>query len=249
MQTVNRISRISRIAPKTVMGKGNYIADDVRICENVKIGNGNRIYTGTILYPNTSIGDGNIILEDCRIGEHPVNMDYIYDLKYNGVKIGNNNAIHSRAVIFGGNKEQTQIGDNNRISYSSHVSHDSVITSNVQLFPNTFVGGYSILQPYSGIGIGGGIHQQRVLGAYAFIGMLSAATRNKFPFFIYVGNNATRLNYKRVPKSWWPYEDDLMSLQSLCSREIPDGIETIIDNVGNEELREYLYDFIRLSTI
>jgi UDP-N-acetylglucosamine acyltransferase len=241
---MNRIARTARIAPTAVLGKQNYIGEGVRICENVRIGNGNRIYSGTVLFPNTCIGHNNVILEDARIGEHPVNMHYIHDKIYRGVVIGNNNSVHARAMIGGGFHGQTHIGDFNTLSHAVHIGHDARIGSHVHIYPNALIGGHSILLSHSGIGIGGGIHQQRVLGPYAFVGMLSAPTRNTFPFFIYVGNNVTRLNRKRVPQAWWPYEDDLRALQSLCSREIPDGIETLFDSVGNADLRQYLYDYV-----
>lgn len=195
----NVIAASAKISKSTQLGWGNKIGENVRICENVKIGNCNTIYDGTILYPNTIIGDHNVILEDVRIGDHPVNMDYIFKKEYNGVSIGNHNTLHGRSVIFGGTNDVTRIGDNNRISYNAHIGHDSEITHGVHLYPNTIVGGHSILLHNSGIGIGGGIHQCRVLGAYAFVGMLSAMTKNAEPFYIYVGNRALRLNTKRIP--------------------------------------------------
>jgi acyl-[acyl carrier protein]--UDP-N-acetylglucosamine O-acyltransferase len=229
------------------MGLGNWIGEGVRICENVQIGNGNRIFPGTILFPNTRLGDNNVILEDGRIGEHPVNMDYIRDKIYKGVVFGNNNAVHARAVICGGFTGQTRIGDHNRISHAAHIGHDAYITSHVHLYPNVFVGGHSILLPFSGIGIGGGIHQQRVLGAYAFIGMISAATHNAFPFMIHAGNRATRMNRKRVPDAWLPYEQSLLALQSLCSLGNgipPESIETLIDVFEDPDLRQHLHDYV-----
>jgi acyl-[acyl carrier protein]--UDP-N-acetylglucosamine O-acyltransferase len=206
---INTISKLARIGKNVRLGNNNIIGDNVVISDNVIIGSNNKIFSNNIIYQNVEIGDNNVILEGNIIGEHPVNMEEFNGKIYKGVTIGNNNYFHCRSVIFGGSINKTYIGNNNKISYNTNISHDVSITNNVHLYPNVIVGGHSVLLPYSGIGIGGGIHQNRVLGSYSFIGMLSASTKNAFPYFIYAGNKCLRVNTKRVPEYIHKYDEYL----------------------------------------
>ncbi len=207
---MNTISKLARIGKNVRFGINNIIGDNVVISDNVIIGSNNKIFSNNTIYPNVEIGDNNVILEGNKIGEHPVNMEEFNGKIYNGVKIGNDNYFHSNSVIFGGTKNnKTVIGNNNKLSYMLHIGHDSIINNNVHLYPNVIVGGYSVLLPNSGIGIGGGIHQNRVLGSYSFIGMLSGCTYDVFPYYIYVGNRLLRMNIKRAPEDIHKYDDKL----------------------------------------
>ena len=99
-------------------GVNNVIGKNVKIYENVIIGNNNKIFDGTTLYPNTVIGDNNIILDGNTIGEHPVNAkENFNNFQKNyekGVIIGNNNFFHVNNLIFGGTDNPTKIGNYNK---------------------------------------------------------------------------------------------------------------------------------------
>jgi len=240
---MNTISKLARIGKNVRLGINNIIGDNVVISDNVILGSNNKIFSNNTIYPNVEIGDNNVLLDGNVIGEHPVSMDDFNGKIYNGVKIGNDNYFHCNSVIFGGIKNnKTLIGNNNKLSYNLHIGHDSTISNNVHLYPNVIVGGHSVLLPYSGIGIGGGIHQNRVLGNYSFIGMLSASTKNIFPYFIYAGNKYLRMNTKRVPESIHNYEKDLYDIANNYKNMTPDEINQKI-NTFPTEIKEDLQLF------
>ena len=240
---MNRISKLAKIGKNVKIGFNNIIGDYTVIADNVIIGDNNRLYPFNKIYPNVSIGDNNIFLENNVIGEHPVEMSNIFTNKiYNGVNIGNNNFFHSNNSIFGGYTNKTIIGNDNKLAYQTHIGHDSIITNNVQLFPNTIVGGYSILMPYSGLGIGSGIHQKKVLGSYSFTGMLSASTKHVFPFLITVGNKYTRVNSKIAPEITQKYQKQLFELMEQTQKTIPDNLDDKIKDFP-EEISKHLTEY------
>jgi UDP-N-acetylglucosamine acyltransferase len=209
---MNTISKLAKIGKNVRLGINNIIGDNVVIADNVIIGSNNKIYPNNIIYPNVEIGNNNVILDANTIGEHPVNMDDFSNKIYNGVKIGDNNYFHCKSVIFGGTDNKTTICNNNKISYNTHIGHDSIIKDNVHLYPNVVVGGYSVLLNNSGIGISGGIHQNRVLGSYSFIGMGCFSSKNIFPYYIYANNKYLRMNTKRIPEDYHKYDIELRNL-------------------------------------
>jgi UDP-N-acetylglucosamine acyltransferase len=210
---MNNISQLVKIGKNVKLGINNIIEDNVVISDNVIIGNNNKIFSNCILFPNVEVGDNNIIFEGSIIGENPVNMEDFIDKIYNGVKVGNNNFFHYNTVISGGtNGNKTLIGNNNKISRDVYISHDCIITNNVNIYPKVFICGFCKLFPYCGIGVNTSLRQFTILGSYSFIGMGTAVTKNIFPYCIYAGNKYLRINTKRVPENYHKYDNELIYL-------------------------------------
>lgn len=196
---MNKISKLAKISKNTIIGINNVIHDNVEIHENVILGNNNNIYNNTIIYPNCKIGNNNIILNNNVIGEHPVDSSkFGITKKFNGVEIGDNNYLHINNIIFGGDINQTIIGDYNKLLAENHIGHDTIIKSNVTLYPRCITGGHSILLDYSVMGMYSTIQQRMVIGEYSMIGMNNPASHNIFPFFIYTNGKYSRLNKHKL---------------------------------------------------
>jgi UDP-N-acetylglucosamine acyltransferase len=212
---MNRISKLARIAKGVRMGIGNVIGENVYIGKNVSLGNNNKFYPNTRIYPNVEIGDNNIFLENNNIGDHAISSMEVFTKKnYNGVSIGNDNFFHSDNQISSGTIRKTILGNNNKILNQVHVAHDTYIGDHVYIYPKVFISGYSTLLSHCGIGTLAGVQQRTVVGSYSFVGMVTASTRHKFPFYIYIGNKPVRLNLKRCPDGIAAHKD---SLDLLCS--------------------------------
>ena len=236
------------------IGKNNYIEKNVKIHENVIIGNNNKIYNGTVLYPNTIIGNNNIILNNNIIGEHHVNSkEEFKDKIFNGITMGNNNFLHVNNIIFNGYYRKTELGDNNKLLSEIHISHDTVITNNVTLYPRAITAGITKLMPFSTMGMNSSIQQNTVLGQFSMIGMGNIASHNVFPFFIYVNNKYLRLNTYKIPKELniEKYEKELLNIiykfkntnfdkNIILNKNLPDNI--------NKYLIEF-YDNISIKKI
>jgi UDP-N-acetylglucosamine acyltransferase len=185
-------------------GVNNFIGNNVRIHENVVIGNNNKIFDGTTLYPNTIIGDNNVILNGNIIGEYPVNanedLENFIKTYEKGVIIGNNNFIHVNNLIFGGTDSPTKIGNNNKLLGEIHVGHDVEIFQNAYIYPRVLLSGYVKVLPCAGIGVSTSIHQKKTIGHYSFIGMNSTITKNIFPFYKFINQRYKGLNEIRIPE-------------------------------------------------
>ena len=184
------------------------------------------------------------------IGEHTVSTIGIFNNKiYNGVNIGNHNFFHCNNYVSGGYTDKTLIGDYNKLMFNTIIHHDVNITSYVDIYPAAHIAGYSILLPFSGIGMSAGIHQKKVIGSYSFVGMLSASTKHVFPFLISVGNKYTRINSKKTPTIVQNYEKQLFELMNQSQRSIPDNLDAKIKEFP-QEISEHLTEyFINIQKI
>lgn len=242
---MNHISKFAKLSKCVKMGVGNVIGYNVMIGENVVIGNYNKIYPNTRIYSNVTMGDHNVFLDNNAIGDHPVSSTMVFDEKvYNGVTIGHHNFFHTDNYIGGGLESKTRIGNYNKFLQNIHIGHDTIITDHVHMYPKVLLGGYSILLPYSGVGTQACTQQRTILGSYSFIGMLTAATNHKFPFYIYLGNKPLRLNTKRCPEGIESYKE---SLDSLLHTYKTMKAHQILDSLQNypESIQTPLHDFFK----
>jgi acyl-[acyl carrier protein]--UDP-N-acetylglucosamine O-acyltransferase len=220
---MNRISKLAKIGKNVKIGFNNIIGDNVVLSDNVTIGNNNRVYPCTKIYPCVTIGDNNIILENNLIGEHPSNIIYkgskrlseFKEKHHTGAIIGNNNYINSNVVIESGFENKTIIGNYNQIMYGCFIGDEAVLTEHVHLYPKVMVCGGVTMLPNSGAGVCSAIHQNKVVGSYAFIGMSTPVVKNIFPYYIYAGNKYNRLNSKRIDSEILKYTDDINILLDI----------------------------------
>jgi len=186
-------------------GVNNFIGKNVRIHENVIIGNNNKIFDGTTLYPNTVMGDNNVILNGNIIGEYPVNAnedpENFIKTYEKGVIIGNNNFIHVNNLIFGGTDSPTKIGNYNKLLAENHIGHDTTIENRVTIYPRCITGGYSKIMSDSNMGFYSTIQQRKKVGNYSMLGAGNNASKDIFPFYIQVNNKYLRLNNHKIPDS------------------------------------------------
>lgn len=203
-------------------GVNNIIGKNVKIYENVVIGNNNKIFGGTTLYPNTVIGDNNIILNGNTIGEHPVNAKENFDnfeKNYEkGVIIGNNNFFHVNNLIFGGTDNPTKIGNNNKLLAENHIGHDTTIEDRITIYPRCITGGYSKIMSDSSMGFYSTIQQRKKVGNYSMLGAGNNANKDIFPFYIQVNNKYLRLNKHTIPDylNIDKYDEDLRIIAERC---------------------------------
>ncbi len=152
---------------------------------------------------------------------------------------------HCNNLIFGGYTGKTIIGNNNKFMFNNIIHHDVNITSYVNIYPSAHIAGYSILLPFSGIGMGAGIHQKKVVGSYSFVGMLSASTKHVFPFLVSIGNKYTRINSKRSPEIVQKYEKSLFELMEQTQKSIPDNLDDKIKEFP-EEISKHLIQYFQV---
>ena len=233
---------------KSCLRKGinNFIGKNVKIYENVIIGNNNKIFDGTTLYPNTVIGDNNVILNGNIVGEYPINAnEYLENFRKTyekGVVIGNNNFFHVNNLIYGGTDTPTKIGNYNKLLAENHIGHDTTIEDRVTIYPRCITGGYSKIMSDSNMGFYSTIQQRKKIGNYSMLGAGNNANRDVFPFYIQVNNKYIRLNNHKIP-DLLNVDDYDKEIQVIAER-YKNGVEDIFQDIRlPENIRKIIYNF------
>ncbi len=159
--------------------------------QNVEIGPNTIIENHVVIKKNTFIGKSNHFFQFSSIGEIP------QDLKFKGeestLKIGDNNIFREYCTLNRGTAagiNYTSIGSNNLFMAYTHVAHDCVIQDNcifsnaaslaghVEILDNVTLGGFTL------------VHQNCVIGEYAFSGLGTVISMDVTPYTLVAGNHA-----------------------------------------------------------
>src|SRR5205085_11872501 len=131
----------------------------------------------------------NVFFPNCQIGA------VSQDLKYRGescpVIIGSDNSFRENCTVHMGTEDgggATRIGDKNLIMVGSHIAHDCVVGSNCILANNVMLAGHVVVEDWVVISGGAASHHFVTFGKHAFIGGLSAITRDVPPFMVVEGH-------------------------------------------------------------
>lgn len=89
-----------------------------------------------------------------------------------------------------------------------HIGHDATIESDVTLSSSSIVGGHSSVMRGANIGLGAAIHQKRVVGPYAMLGMGAVAAKSIDPFVIAMGVPAKPSRVNHVGMKRAGFNDD-----------------------------------------
>jgi len=181
VNNLNFIHPTSIIGPDVIIGENNYIGPFCYIEGKTIIGNNNRFEAY------------------CSIGTPAEHRDYFTGGNYS-VIIGNNCTIREFVTINSGTVRDTVLYDNITMLRNSHIGHDSIIESKVNLSCNVLIGGHSYLMEGVNMGLGSMCHQFSVLGAYSMIGMGGVVVKSSEinPGEIYVGNPVKFLKENKI---------------------------------------------------
>jgi len=188
---------VSGIDPRAVVSPKAELAGDVTVGPYTVIGDGVKIGAGTWIGPHavingpTTIGEGNKIYQFASIGDAP------QDLKYKGeptrLEIGDRNVFRefttmNRGTVNGGGV--TTIGSDNLFMAFTHVAHDCHVGNRCVMANYATLAGHVELGDWVIMGGYAGTHQFTKIGAHAFLGNNSAATRDVPPYVMVVGTPA-----------------------------------------------------------
>lgn len=164
---------------------------------NAELGHNNYIGPFCLIGPNVVMGSGNRLESHVTIGTPAQHRDYFRQAPGH-VRIGDNNIMREFVTINAGTVASTKVGNNVSMLIGSHVGHDTVINDCCNLGNNVALGGHSILGVGANLGLATVVHQYRVIGSYAMIGMNSTVTRDIVPFTIAFGSPCEALRLNRV---------------------------------------------------
>jgi UDP-N-acetylglucosamine acyltransferase len=173
------------------------------IGDGVEIGSGNVIGPHAVLWGPVSLGDGNWLGPLVVIGTPAEirGIDHGTDVggaAGAGIVIGNQNVVREYTTIHQGRYASTLIGDHCFLMNRVYIGHDDVIADNVTMASGATLGGHVRVGASANLGMGAIVHQRRVLGPLAMVGMGSVVTRDVPPFALAYGNPCRVRSANRV---------------------------------------------------
>lgn len=173
---------MNRIHPSAVVGA------------NVRLGDDNTIGPFVVLSGNVEIGDRNWIGSGVKIGPPPEvrsvlhGADWLDSAEGPGVRIGSRNVIREDVKVHGGWKTTTSLGDGLFVMNGCYIAHDCELEDGITLAAGVSLAGHVKIGIGASLGLSATVHQQRVIGALAMIGMSSVVTHDIPPFVKAFGN-------------------------------------------------------------
>jgi UDP-N-acetylglucosamine acyltransferase len=153
------------------------------IGENVELGEGTEVMSHTVIEGRTRIGRHNRIFPFASIGLAP------QDMKYRGeptaVEIGDHNTIREFVTIHRGTAEGegvTRVGSHNLLMAYVHIAHDCKVGNHVIMANAASLAGHIEIEDHAIVGPFCGIHQFSRIGAYSFLGALTAVNQDILPY-------------------------------------------------------------------
>ncbi|MEI2765468.1 MAG: acyl-ACP--UDP-N- acetylglucosamine O-acyltransferase [Dermatophilaceae bacterium] len=117
-----------------------------------------------------------------EIGTLRHNVPWEGDLDYHPVRIGARTRLRDAVTIHHGSVRETLVGADCLLFAGSYVAHDVHIGDGVTLSAGTSVGGHATIRSGANLGLNVSVHQRRVIGPLAMIGMGTTVTRDVPPY-------------------------------------------------------------------
>ncbi|RZS45167.1 UDP-N-acetylglucosamine acyltransferase [Herbihabitans rhizosphaerae] len=158
------------------------------IGDGVKLGTGVTVGPHAVLLGPIEVGDDCWIGPGCVIGtppeitgvDHPSEWSAPRDAP--GVRIGARTVIRELSTIHAGSYRPTTIGADCWLLNRVYVAHDCLIGDRVTLSAGVSLGGHIQVGDGVNVGMNAVVHQRRVIGPGAMVGMGSAVSRDVPPF-------------------------------------------------------------------
>lgn len=167
---------------------GNQIHATAVIGPGVELGEDNVVGPYAVLTGPCRIGDRNWIGAHVVIGAAPEIHGHEPGLPWGGgpadagVEIGDDSTVREFTTLHRGTGRPTRVGDRCLVMNKSHLGHDAVIEDEVTLSVGTILGGHVDVGSGANLGLASVVHQRRVVGPGAMVGMGSLVTRDVPPY-------------------------------------------------------------------
>jgi UDP-N-acetylglucosamine acyltransferase len=115
-----------------------------------------------------------------------------------GIEIGDRTIIREMSTVQQGTRRPTRIGAGVFLMDKSHVAHDDHVGDRVTIAPFVGLAGHVTIGDDATVGLNASVHQWRVVGAGAMVGMQSTVTKDVRPFELVKGSPARAGGLNRV---------------------------------------------------
>ena len=181
----------ARVAPGAVLGAGVRIGPYCIVGPEVKLGARTVLDSHVVIEGDTVLGIDNHLHPFCSVGRAP------QDLKFHGeptrLVMGDRNVVREYVTIHRGTGNGggiTTVGSDNLLMAYAHVAHDCRVGSHTIFANAATLAGHVEVMDYATISAFSGIHQFCRVGAHAFVGGFTVATKDVLPYSKTVGHRA-----------------------------------------------------------
>lgn len=175
------------VSPDVEIGRGTIIGPFATIVGPCSIGDDCWIGPSTVI-GTTGEDVGSMIVQSIPIEGAPPSADELWFGSHGiGVVIGDRTIIREFTTINSGTRRPTTIGSDVFVMNSSYVAHDVILGDRVRLSPHAAMGGHSTAFSDANIGMNASVHQYRVVGHAAMVGMQSAVIEDVRPLELVKG--------------------------------------------------------------
>jgi UDP-N-acetylglucosamine acyltransferase len=185
------VDPLARIAGGAALEPGVKVGPFCVVGPRVRLGRGTVLESHVVIDGDTVIGERNRFFPFSSIGLVP------QDMKFKGepsrVEIGDRNTFREGTTVHrgtAGGGGVTRIGSDNLLMAQAHVAHDCRVGNHAILANASALSGHVEVQDWATLGGFSGVHQFCRVGAHAFMGGATVATRDVLPFSLTVGDRA-----------------------------------------------------------
>jgi UDP-N-acetylglucosamine acyltransferase len=243
------------VSPKAKIADGVHIGPFSIIGERVEIGRDTFIDSHVVIDGNTLIGERNRVYPYVSLGLPP--QDIGYKGEDTGLIIGHDNVIREFVTVNRATTKQdrvTRIGNSNYLMAYAHVAHDCTLGDSIIMSNAATLGGHIEIGNKAIIGGLVAIHQFVRIGAYAFIGGMSATVKDIPPFMMASGDRAKLygLNVRGLKREGFSREkiENLKRAYQIIWRDhhlLNEALVRVRDEIEPFEELQMLLDFLTTS--
>lgn len=205
---------MTQVHPTAVVG------DDVQLGERVVVGPNAVVMGPATIGDDCWIGPGCVIGTPPEITSVPHNREWQAPLPLSGVEIGAGTVVRELSTIHQGSYRPTRIGAGCWLLNRVYVAHDCQVGDRVTLSAGVSLGGHILVGDAVNVGMNAVVHQRRVIGPGAMVGMGSTVTRDVPPYALAYGNPVRLNGVNKVGMSRAGIEDAAIE---LLAGEYADG--------------------------
>ena len=192
------IHRTAIVAPEVEIGDGTIVGPFAVLLAPCSVGRNCWIGPHAVIGTTAEHLDAMTIAEVPReasrsldeVAQHRIDELVWFGSHGAGVIIGDRSTVREQSTVHQGTEGPTVLGDDVYVMNKSHISHDAALGDRVRLAPVAIVLGHAWVGADANIGSASSIHQHRVIGAGAMIGMHATVVKDVGPFQLVMGNPA-----------------------------------------------------------